>query len=111
MIRQIASEVCAGVETAVIASRFPASICAAILAVCSKLHEETGIQHVAFSGGVQMNTLLADRVEQNLTSRGFSALRHHRVPPNDGAKLGPDRDRSQSPLTRAGDWERVTKCV
>ena len=46
--------------------------------------ETTGVRKVALSGGVFQNRLLLEMVEEVLTKMGFTVLRHHLVPPNDG---------------------------
>ena len=46
--------------------------------------ETTGVCKVALSGGVFQNRLLLEMVEEDLTKMGFTVLRHHLVPPNDG---------------------------
>jgi hydrogenase maturation protein HypF len=84
MIRAIAQEVIEGVEGAIIAGRFHATLVGVIVEVCSRVRQIAGISKVVLSGGVFMNMLLADAVEKNLELRGFRPFRHRRVPPNDG---------------------------
>ena len=56
---------------------------AVIECVCA-VSRESGIQTAALSGGCFQNRLLLAMTEQGLTERGFTVLRHHLVPPNDG---------------------------
>ena len=46
--------------------------------------KDTGIQKVALSGGVFQNRLLLEMTEESLKEMGFTVLKHHLVPPNDG---------------------------
>ena len=54
-----------------------------IAAEVGLIHEETGIEKIALTGGVFQNTLLLDLTEGYLEGR-FEVLRHHLIPPNDG---------------------------
>ena len=56
---------------------------AVIECVCA-VSRESGVQTAALSGGCFQNRLLLAMTEQGLTERGFTVLRHHLVPPNDG---------------------------
>jgi hydrogenase maturation protein HypF len=55
-----------------------------VLEVCTVARERTGIRTVALSGGVFCNALLTEGCGAVLERDGFTVLRHHRVPPNDG---------------------------
>ena len=46
--------------------------------------QRTGLSTVALSGGVYQNLLLLDLTERALTKAGFTVIRHHLIPPNDG---------------------------
>jgi hydrogenase maturation protein HypF len=84
LIRAVATDVCDGVAAATIAARFHATLGRLIVDVCTRLRDGSGINKALLSGGVFMNPLLAECVENDLRSRGFSTFRHHRVPANDG---------------------------
>jgi hydrogenase maturation protein HypF len=84
LIRAVARDVCDGVPPATIAARFHATLGRMICETCIRLRDDSGINKVVLSGGVFMNTLLAEAVEADLQSRGFFTFRHHRVPANDG---------------------------
>lgn len=71
-------------STSKIAARFHNSIAALNLEVCSQLRSKHGINHVALSGGVWQNGVLLSKTCQLLTRNGFTILRHHQVPTNDG---------------------------
>jgi hydrogenase maturation protein HypF len=84
LIRAVARDVCDDVAPATIAARFHATLGRLIVEVCTRLRDESGIDKALLSGGVFMNALLAEGVENDLRSRGFFTFRHHRVPANDG---------------------------
>jgi hydrogenase maturation protein HypF len=84
LIRAAAEDMMAGAALPVIAGRFHNGVAAAIVSVCGKLREQTGLGVVALSGGVFQNSLLTGRVVTALTDSGFRVLTHSRVPCNDG---------------------------
>jgi hydrogenase maturation protein HypF len=84
LIRAAAADLVAGVPVPVIAGRFHNGVVAAIVGVCERIAEATGVRTVALSGGVFQNQLLADGVEEGLAAHGFRVLTHGAVPCNDG---------------------------
>lgn len=50
----------------------------------SRVHQKTGIETVALSGGVFQNTLLLELCEKGLKEKNLQVIRHHLIPPNDG---------------------------
>jgi hydrogenase maturation protein HypF len=84
LVRGAADDLVAGVATPVIAGRFHNGVTEAIVTVCARLREQTGLGVVALSGGVFQNLLLTGRVVTSLTAAGFRVLQHSRVPCNDG---------------------------
>ncbi|MDB5355407.1 MAG: hypF [Phycisphaerales bacterium] len=84
IIRAVADEVARGTDPALIARRFHSTIAELITHVCTKIHEETGIDKIALSGGVFMNALLVCDAEDKLRAEGFLVFRQRLVPPNDG---------------------------
>jgi hydrogenase maturation protein HypF len=85
LIRAVAEDVRNSLSAAVIAARFHQAICDIIVAVCARLREQNGINRVVLSGGVFMNSLLAERVQGALEVREFLTFRHCAVGPNDGS--------------------------
>ena len=67
-----------------LAADFHAVLAASIADGCRTVREQTGIATVALSGGVFQNRLLLHLVTEKLEESGFTVLRHHLVPPNDG---------------------------
>jgi hydrogenase maturation protein HypF len=84
LVRAAADDLRAGVAAPVVAARFHHGVAAAIVAVCSRLRDQTGLGVVALSGGVFQNLLLTRHVTAALAAQGFGVLGHHRVPCNDG---------------------------
>jgi hydrogenase maturation protein HypF len=78
------ADVRAGVPAGTVARRFHRAVVDLVLEVCTVARERTGIRTVALSGGVFCNALLTEGCGAVLERDGFTVLRHHRVPPNDG---------------------------
>jgi hydrogenase maturation protein HypF len=83
-IAAIVEALASGSSPATIAARFHNTIARLSLQVCSTLHDRTGIQQVALSGGVWQNMLLLERAVRLLSDAGFEVLIHQQVPANDG---------------------------
>ena len=89
MILSVVRELREGTSSSVIARRFHSTMAKMILDVCKRVRNSNGPSVVVLSGGVFMNVLLTNEVIAGLTTDGFSAYRHHLVPPNDaGLSLG-----------------------
>ncbi len=73
-----------GVSSNTIAARFHNGLAKMCLEVCQTIHEETGLQTVALSGGVWQNITLLNKTTALLRYNGYSVLQHHQVPANDG---------------------------
>jgi hydrogenase maturation protein HypF len=84
LVRAAADDLAAGLPVPVIAARFHNGVAAAIVTVCARLREQTGLGVAALSGGVFQNLLLTSQVVTGLTDAGFRVLVHGRVPCNDG---------------------------
>ncbi|GEC02423.1 carbamoyltransferase [Streptomyces spinoverrucosus] len=84
LLAAVADDVRAGVPVGVIAVRFHLAVAGLVRAVCGAAREATGLTTVALSGGVFANTLLSSACARGLRADGFTVLRHHRIPPNDG---------------------------
>lgn len=83
-IRDIASDLRAGVTTPVIAARFHETMARAITAAVTQARLTTGLSVVALSGGCFQNRRLSRRTSALLKAEGFEVLQHRLVPPNDG---------------------------
>ncbi|MEV0705064.1 carbamoyltransferase HypF [Saccharopolyspora sp. NPDC050389] len=84
LVRSVVADLRAGIPAPVIAARFHNGLSAAVVEVCDRLRERTGLRVVALSGGVFQNALLLLRVTTMLGRRGFRTLLHSQVPANDG---------------------------
>jgi hydrogenase maturation protein HypF len=89
LVRAVAADVRAGVPAGRIAARFHNALARMVGTVCVRLHQETGLEEVALSGGVFQNVALLARVVPLLQGAGLNVYTHHCVPPNDaGIALG-----------------------
>lgn len=84
LFEALVADVRQGTPVAVIGARFHTMLVAAVLEVCRRLREQTGLNEVALSGGCFQNRLLLDGASQALGEAGFIVYTHHRVPANDG---------------------------
>lgn len=73
-----------GEAPARLAAEFHAMLAASVVAGCRAAREATGLSAAALSGGVFQNRLLLRLVTEGLAADGFTVLRHHLIPPNDG---------------------------
>lgn len=71
-------------DTPTIAAKFHNTVAKLILEMCQLIGRQTGVKHVALSGGVFQNRLLLRKVIPLLETSGFSVLTHKQVPCNDG---------------------------
>jgi hydrogenase maturation protein HypF len=84
MLLGIIADIQRGVPTATISALFHNTLTQITLKVCLDLSCETGIRHVALSGGVFQNRRLFNQVCDGLRSEGLVPLVHRLVPCNDG---------------------------
>jgi hydrogenase maturation protein HypF len=70
--------------TPLIAARFHNGVAEMVRQVVTIIRQETGITHVALSGGVWQNITLLTKTVAILQTAGFTVLTHRQVPPNDG---------------------------
>ncbi|MFG2881921.1 carbamoyltransferase HypF [Streptomyces sp. NPDC048297] len=67
-----------------LAARFHRGVARAVAEICRRARTATGLTTVALTGGVFANALLEEESAALLAADGFTVLRHHEVPPNDG---------------------------
>ncbi|MFH8891810.1 carbamoyltransferase HypF [Streptomyces sp. NPDC017949] len=84
VLAAVVADVRAGTARPVIAARFHAGVAALVGTLCGLARDRHDLDTVALTGGVFANTLLSAACADDLRGRGFTVLRHHRVPPNDG---------------------------
>ncbi|MFI7412999.1 carbamoyltransferase HypF [Streptomyces sp. NPDC049627] len=73
-----------GTPVPVLAARFHRGVARAVVEICRRARQDTGLTTVALSGGVFANALLEEECTRLLAGDGFAVLRHGEVPPNDG---------------------------
>jgi len=84
VIREIVTDLRAGLSVGCMAGRFHNGVVDMLLAVCEQIREQGGLNCVALSGGVWQNMLLLQRAADRLRAAGFDLLLHRQVPANDG---------------------------
>ncbi len=84
MIEMIVNDLEADLPREAIAKKFHNTIVKIIVFTAELLRTETGIAHVALSGGVFQNSLIIEQAFYQLKERGFIPIIHQLVPPNDG---------------------------
>jgi hydrogenase maturation protein HypF len=84
LLAAVVADVRAGTAPGVVAARFHAAVAALVGRWCARARERYGLHTVALTGGVFANALLSSACAGSLRADGFTVLRHHQVPPNDG---------------------------
>lgn len=84
LLAAVVADVRAGTPPSLIAARFHAAVAGLVVELAGLARERHGLHTVALTGGVFANTVLSSACARLLRGRGFTVLRHHRVPPNDG---------------------------
>ncbi|MGW0710879.1 carbamoyltransferase HypF [Streptomyces sp. NPDC002643] len=84
VLAAIVDDLRAGVGPAAVAARFHRGVTGMVRRICGRARERHGVETVALTGGVFANTLLSSACAAALREDGFTVLRHHLVPPNDG---------------------------
>jgi len=84
MVRAVAADLRAGVDSGTIAARFHYTLARAIALACEFARTQGAPGTVALSGGCFQNRRLTELTKTELESLGFEVLLHERVPCNDG---------------------------
>ncbi len=84
IIRGVVEDLLAGEAAADVAARFHRTVAEMVVSGCERMRESGGPNIVALSGGTFQNVLLLEQATELLEERGFTVLRHRRVPTNDG---------------------------
>jgi hydrogenase maturation protein HypF len=82
VLAAIIADLRAGVSPAVIGARFHVAVAEVIVELAGM--QDPAPRPVALSGGVFQNTLLLRLTLERLHAKGFEAITHRHVPPNDG---------------------------
>jgi len=67
-----------------VSARFHNTLAGAIVEVCRRISQESGLRRVCLSGGTFQNVRLTASTVAGLRAAGFEVFLHSRVPPNDG---------------------------
>ncbi|MFJ5836885.1 carbamoyltransferase HypF [Streptomyces shenzhenensis] len=84
VLAAVVGDLRAGVPTASIAARFHRAVAGLVHRVCLLIRDRHGVDTVALTGGVFLNSLLSSACAAALAADGLTVLRHHLVPPGDG---------------------------
>lgn len=84
MVRAMVEDLAAQVPLAEMARAFHNTVAAAVVDVCGRVRNESGLNRVVLSGGVFQNRLLSEESCRLLEAGGFQMFTHRLVPPNDG---------------------------
>jgi len=84
LLSTVVQGVCARESIEMIGASFHKTIAEIAVDVCQRARTETGLNEVAFSGGVWQNQILLNLVRDGLERDGFVVYVHKQVPTNDG---------------------------
>ncbi|MFD0722630.1 carbamoyltransferase HypF [Streptomyces globosus] len=84
LLAAVVADLRAGTPPPLIAARFHTAVAELVADLAVLARERHGLGTAALTGGVFANTVLSSACARLLRGRGFTVLRHHRVPPNDG---------------------------
>ena len=84
MVAEILEELQTGKSPKIISAKFHNTIARLGLALAERVHQQTGIQKIALSGGVWQNLRLLKTTTTLLKQHSFQPLIHRQTPPNDG---------------------------
>ncbi|MGW0875600.1 carbamoyltransferase HypF [Streptomyces sp. NPDC002740] len=84
VLAAIVADLRAGIGPALVAARFHRAVTGLVHRICVRARERHGLDTVALTGGVFVNTLLSSACAATLREDGFTVLRHRLVPPGDG---------------------------
>ncbi|MFE0515060.1 carbamoyltransferase HypF, partial [Streptomyces sp. NPDC058964] len=84
VLAAVVGDLRAGADPARVAARFHRAVAGLVHHVCVRARERHGVDTVALTGGVFLNSLLSSACTAALDADGFTVLRHHLVPPGDG---------------------------
>ena len=84
LFHQLVCQALAGEDPQSLAWSFHEGLSRLMIETAVQVRDKTNLTVAALSGGVFQNRLLLGLTERGLQQRGFTVLRHHLVPPNDG---------------------------
>jgi hydrogenase maturation protein HypF len=84
LVRALAADCQRAAPREAIARAFHETLADIICDVCTRLRTTTGLNLVALTGGVFLNSVLTSLARRRLEQQDFRVVTHARVPPNDG---------------------------
>jgi len=84
LIQHIVADLKKRTSPGIISLNFHNALVNAFTHLCCKIRDNTGLNEVAFGGGVFQNRFLSLRLQKNLENQGFKVYTHSKVPTNDG---------------------------
>jgi hydrogenase maturation protein HypF len=84
LLHALLTDIHSHTPTPIISARFHNGVAEMVHQVVTMIRQETGITHVALSGGVWQNITLLTKTVEILQAADFTVLTHRQVPPNDG---------------------------
>ncbi|KAA5543712.1 carbamoyltransferase HypF [Roseiconus nitratireducens] len=84
LIRAVVADIRRGTPAVTVARQFHNTLAIMISDKCAEIARCVELDRVVLSGGVFMNALLSQLVEEKLISKNLRVYQHHRVPANDG---------------------------
>jgi hydrogenase maturation protein HypF len=85
VIDGVLADVAAGVSKSVIATRFHRAVVGCIVSSARMAAADSGVRHVALSGGVFLNRFVLEGAWQGIRDAGLEPLTHVRLPVSDGS--------------------------
>ena len=83
MVLEVVEDVRCGLARGIVSARFHNGLIRLLAETAEKVGAETGIGRMVLSGGVFQNATLVERMERELSRRGFEVWSHVEVPAND----------------------------
>lgn len=84
LVQYIWEERLNGADVSHLAFLFHQTLARMVAEACMHCRDGTGLSTVVLSGGVYQNLLFLELTEKALKKAGFTVIRHHLIPPNDG---------------------------
>jgi hydrogenase maturation protein HypF len=84
LMHQIVNDIKKKTSPGTISLKFHNALVEVFTRLCLEIKEQSGLNAVAFGGGVFQNRFLSLRLQKSLESKGFTVYTHSLVPTNDG---------------------------
>ena len=84
LMPQIIKDIKKEISPGIISLKFHNALVDVFTQLCLEIKEQSGLNEVAFGGGVFQNRFLSIRLQKSLENKGFTVYTHSLVPTNDG---------------------------